>query len=274
MSKQKLKITSKIILSALSSKHYDDVFIPECKGGESFGGCPRMDAWVMKKSWANRRSICYEIKVNRGDFINDNKWQNYLQYCNEFYFVCPSKLISVEEVPADSGLMYISTTGTRLFVKKKAPYRDIVVPEDLYRYLLMWRTKICRETKCVDATESNKTFWENWLIERNICKSLGHRVSKQLRKSIDETIISTQNHNESLEKRLNRYKNLVEFIEQLGVNIDSYCLTGDVRYRFKELTEKIPRGFKNTIIRVQSGIDNLLEQIELLEKDSNEEIRW
>ena len=48
----------------------------------------------------------YEIKVSRSDFVNDTKWQDYLPYCHQFYFVCPPDLIQPDELPKEIGLMY------------------------------------------------------------------------------------------------------------------------------------------------------------------------
>ena len=93
MKKMIVKLTSQDILRALEQKHWKDVFVSECKNGRSYGGHLRMDAWVMTPSWANQCSIVYEIKVSRSDFLNDKKYQHYFPYCNEFYFVCPPKLI-------------------------------------------------------------------------------------------------------------------------------------------------------------------------------------
>jgi hypothetical protein len=60
------------IITLLKQKHYDDIFIPECKDGPTqLGSHLRMDAWVMKKSWANSCFIGYEEKVSRSDFLQD-----------------------------------------------------------------------------------------------------------------------------------------------------------------------------------------------------------
>ncbi|MHA1590937.1 MAG: MmcB family DNA repair protein [Candidatus Heimdallarchaeaceae archaeon] len=258
-----IKITSKVILTALSYKHSQDVFISECKTGPSRIGALRMDAWVMKKSWASPLTIGYEIKISRGDFLGDNKWRNYLPYCNEFYFVCPSKLIDKNEVPENVGLMYISSTGTRLYTKKKAKYRDVEVPGDLYRYLLMWRTIIARE---YSNDMSKKEYWQNWLEQREINSSLGYEVSKQLRKTIDEEIGKVRRVNEDLEKRLERYKYLVEFLERIEVDPKSYYLRGDTKNRLKELKLLIPSDFKWSVIHTKNELDELLEKIEDFEK--------
>jgi len=132
-------ITSTTVLSALMEKHKYDVCVPECKTGETWTahGCPRMDLWVMARSWAHPRTIGYEIKVSRQDFLHDNKWPQYLDYCKEFYFACPRGVIDPGELPAEAGLLVLS--GTRMIVKKKAPVRSVEIPEKLYRYILMRR---------------------------------------------------------------------------------------------------------------------------------------
>ena len=56
---------------ALQKKHEDDFCMCEVSTGRVADG--RMDFVAMKKSWAHPRLVAYEIKVNRSDFLNDNK---------------------------------------------------------------------------------------------------------------------------------------------------------------------------------------------------------
>jgi len=49
----------------------------------------------------------YEFKSCRRDFISDKKWQNYLEYCHTFTFVCPRDAIKRDDLPRYVGLMYI-----------------------------------------------------------------------------------------------------------------------------------------------------------------------
>ena len=264
-----LVITSKIILDALSVKHSKDVFVSECKTGASYSGCVRMDAWAMKKSWASPQVIVYEIKISRSDFLNDAKWQSYLPYCNEFYFVCPSKLIEVNEVPEDAGLLYISSTGTRLYTKKKARYRDVTIPEDLYRYLLMWRTITTREYS-FDRL-SKREYWKNWLEQRKIDTLLGYEVSKGLKKAINEKIEKVQRINKALEERLDRYKYLIEFLESIDVDPKTHYLRSSVESKLRELKLLIPDNLKRSITQTRGDLDILIEKLEKLEKKEGSE---
>lgn len=133
-------MNSRDIIQLLKNRHREDVFVPECKNGSThFGHHIRLDAWAMRKSWANAATFGYEIKVSRKDFLSDDKWTGYLDYCDMFYFVCPHGMIQPEELSESAGLLWVFKQGSGLRLKKKAPHRSVVIPEDFYRYLLMCR---------------------------------------------------------------------------------------------------------------------------------------
>jgi hypothetical protein len=95
-----MKITAQTIVDLLAEKHSSDVFIRECKDGPSVNNSHcRLDAWAMKRSWSSPCTYGYEVKVSRQDFLKDDKWRNYLPYCNEFYFAATKGLIQLEELP-------------------------------------------------------------------------------------------------------------------------------------------------------------------------------
>ena len=60
-----MKLNANMIEGLLRNRHESDVFVPECKIGSTWmeRNCLRLDAWTMKKSWANPACIGYEIKV-------------------------------------------------------------------------------------------------------------------------------------------------------------------------------------------------------------------
>ena len=68
----------------------------------------------------------YEVKTSRGDFKRDikkQKWQYFdskveSQIPNYFYYACPTGLISIEEVQAFAGLIYVNETGEVTVIKK------------------------------------------------------------------------------------------------------------------------------------------------------------
>lgn len=271
-----MKITSKIILDALRSKHWKDVFVSECKSGSSYGGHWRMDAWIMAKSWAHPQCTAYEIKVDRGDFLNDNKFHNYLQFCNEFYFVCPSKLILPNEIPDDCGLMWISSTGTRLYTKKKAKYRkiDSADLEDVFRYILMCRidvTTAYSEYRPDLKSQDIKQFWEDWLINKEICQSLGYRVSKGLRQTIDEKIIAVENENKKLSSKMEKYDDIRELLTKLDIEYSSYAGWGLSIYSVKEKIKEFQKIISSDVERkIRHSIETLTHLENEIQKQKNQ----
>lgn len=165
------------IIKLLEQRHSKDLFVPECKDGPtgSHGMHVRLDAWVMPKSWANPALLGYEVKITRGDFLRDEKWRRYLDACNQFYFVCPWKLIVPEEVPEVAGLIWVNQKGTKLYTKRKAPHREIVFPEALIRYVLM-------RCELRDDFESKEHYWRRWLEQRAASKRLGYEVRGKIRR--------------------------------------------------------------------------------------------
>lgn len=244
---EKVKITAKDIKYLLSQKHSEDVFVEECKNGSTYYSTDllKIDAWAMKKSWKNPLSIAYEIKINRNDFLNDTKWRNYLLYCNEFYFVCPHGLIDKSELPEESGLIYCSKTGNKLYTKKKSPHREIEIPEELLKYILFSRTIITREIE-----ENSMAYWQDWLMNERYKKDLGMRVSKAIQKTVDDVKsqnIQLNNKNESLEI-------IKKVAEKLGIVPSKWLYEEDVERKFKSIKKIIP----DTLI---SNIDKTIKDL-------------
>jgi len=253
-----MKITANTILKALSDKHWQDIFISECKTGPSgYKGCVRLDAWVMKKSWANPLTIGYEIKVSRSDFLNDRKWQSYLPYCNEFYFVSPFKLILPSEIPADVGLLWLSSTGTRLFTKKKAPYRQIIIPEELYRYIMMWRSHIISEYH----RPSPEKFWKDWMEEKEQKVKFGSKVGKRIQVVIKKEIESVNRKNKYLIERMEKYDEIKKRIEDMGFDVSKPLNEWEVFNKLQELKDIIPSKLVRVVKSLREDLNSF--QIEL-----------
>jgi hypothetical protein len=249
-------MTAKEILSLLENKHKEDVFIPECKNGSTWlTNHRRLDAWVMPKSWTNLKFIGYEIKVSRSDFLNDKKFQEYYKMCNEFYFVTPKGLCKDNELPNEAGLLEVSLTGSRLFTRKKAPYRKIDFPEDLFVYILMCRAKITKEINF----ESNLDYWEKWLEEKENKSIIGEAVSKKLRQNYNKKIYDVENKQKELENRLNKYDEFKKLLENVGItdndsvwsakdkinnlNVNKYI--NDIEYSLNRLKENIEKSLND-----------------------------
>ena len=151
-------MTADIILQALKNRHWEDVFIPECKTGPTWfnHNLRKFDAWVMTRSWVNLRMIGYEIKVSRNDFKQDKKWREYLPYCHQLYFICPWGLIQPEEINGEAGLCWLSKNGKRIYIKKHVLQRDIEIPVELLIHVVMSRTVVMRPQELVRLRYQNK----------------------------------------------------------------------------------------------------------------------
>jgi hypothetical protein len=251
-------ITADKITELLKQRHKNDVCVPQCKTGPTYGNrwMYIMDFWVMPRSWAKPAIRAYEIKVNRSDFLNDKKWEEYLLYCNEFYFVCPRDLIYPQELPQGVGLMYVSKNCKRLTTKIKAVNRSVEIPEEIFRYILMARANIVRDQM------TNREYWENWLKQKEDDFDLGHRVSKKIRSEIKKKICSVDEENRGLKRENANLLGVKEFCEKLNIDINGY------RYesRLEDLKKGLPKEFIEAVDIIMNGLNTIKSFIENGEK--------
>ncbi len=233
-------INARQLVDLLAVRHSKDVFVSECKTGptQCGPGVQSMDAWAVRKSWAHPLAIAYEVKVSRSDFVHDDKWRGYLEYCNQFYFVAPPKLINPNELPAEAGLLVCSANATRLYTKKKSPYRDVTLPDSLYRYILFSRASIHRPGK---QQEDYAGFWRRWLRGKQDLSDMGKRVSKRLQERFREEIYFRDTKQDRLTKDIDRLTNAQKMLTALGFTADHVPLEYSIRERLDELREAVPR---------------------------------
>ncbi len=211
-------MTAGEIVKLLEARHAKDLCIPECKTGPTHhaSGLQRMDLWVMPRSWAHPWCAAYEVKVSRSDFLSDQKWPGYLEYCNYFSFACPHGLIQPDEVPEGVGLMWAAKTGTRVFVKRKPHLRrDVRIPEDLWRYVLMARVHVSR----LDCSASPADYWRAWLAQRDEDKWLGQAASRKVATLVAERITAVEIKNHELQRQIEALEALKVAADELGFNL-------------------------------------------------------
>ena len=261
-----INITSEDIKKLLSKKHGDDVFVTECKLGPSWGGTQRIDAWVMPKSWAHMNTIAYEIKVSRSDFLNDNKWRTYLDFCHSFYFVCPTNLISAEELPEEAGLMWVSPSGKKLYTKKKAPLRDTVIPSTLFYYLLMWRTKLHDKERAEYSTDGKKKILKEYVKDKKWNQAWGHSFGKRLSKVISDELDKVKSENNKLLEAVEGYKNIEKFLKENNMYNADFYSGFNFEDRIKRDVERLQKPFDgkldyvlNSAIKDLTKIKNIIE---------------
>lgn len=134
-----MEINETNITNALKAKHENlgDIFAPQIKIGPA--GSRIMDAVAIKKTWAPRTVIGYEIKISRQDFLRDQKHPAYMENCNIFYFVVPKGIIEKGEIPEGAGVMVYNPETKSLRTVKKAPYRKVPINPDLLLHIMFWK---------------------------------------------------------------------------------------------------------------------------------------
>ena len=254
-------MNAKTVLDLLRVKHSSDVFVPECKNGPSMcSNHLRLDAWAMNKSWSNMVIKGYEIKVSRSDFIQDNKWQLYLDYCHEFYFVAPKGIINPLELPPEAGLLVVASTGTRLFTKKKSVRRpDVEIPESLYQYILMCRAKIEGE---YEAEKSDREYWERWLERRKEDHELGQSVSRKIQDIVKERILNVESENYRLEKENASLSEVKKMLKENDIPISKWNLATKVQERIDEIKQGMSKELLNNMKSVIGHLTEITNKIE------------
>lgn len=198
------KVTSTEIKKALAAYHPKDYFLTECKTCSTYfpdpQGLLKFDGLAMTRSYTAPCITGYEIKVSRSDFLGDNKWHLYLQYCNEFYFVVPAGLLAKEEIPENVGLIYYYPETGKLLKKRKAVYRKIEEPVGVYKYIIYSRLDQERIPFYEDRAEYAKAYLEDQREKRKIGRDFGSKMAKEL---------------QDCQERLDRMSNVEVRLEQL-----------------------------------------------------------
>lgn len=244
-----------MIEERLRDRHADDRIVFECKTGPTKTGVLRMDAWAMKSSWSKPHTYGYEIKISRSDFMRDDKWQGYLPYCSEFYFCCPRGLIQPEELPADVGLLWLNSTGSQLYTKRKAARRDVQIHENLWRYIVMCRSTIRdREHTLTDSRD----YWRNWLKLRAENRVLGREVAAGIR----EVVEYTQRENRRLLVENAALADVRERMIELGFDPTKSVNKWQVNRKLDELSGALPHGFQAKLQGARDVLDNLIQMLD------------
>lgn len=256
------------LINLLASRHSKDVFIPECKDGPTQSTSHvRMDAWAMNKSWAHPVVCGYEVKVSRADFLKDNKWPAYLPLCNQFYFVAPAGLIDLSELPAEAGLLTAAGKGdgARLLTKKKAPHRDVTIPESVYRYILMCRVSAAPEQQ-FEKVESVEA-WRRWLREKKDAQKLGWQVSRRIRQRASE--LETQNY--QLQRENEHYSDLKKWLADMGLNVHDWGLQTKLKDRLKAQASVFDVDLLAAMRDARNKIDTALTVAARIEEEAKQE---
>jgi len=228
------------VLKALAKRHTitnNDFFITEVRTGASWTAKNSyfiMDAIAIRKSWTKPCVTAYEVKVSRGDFLRDEKWPRYLDFCNEMYFACPAGIIQVEELPVEVGLVYIGETGAIRTMRKTA-YRKIDIPKEFYIHVIFSHLDGDR----IPFYSNKRQWFADWVVNKISNTELGNKVSTKL---VYELRMAAKEIGE-LKAIESRYNEIEKILRDNGLLNRYYvmCLDDEL----KELKEKGKNGDGN-----------------------------
>lgn len=250
------------IVRLLHEKHANDVAYSEVKNGPTHaagkGELRKLDFWAMVPTWSPPTAIGYEIKVSRGDFLRDEKWQSYLPYCNRFYFVSPAGVIKADEVPEEAGLIWCTTNATGLLTKKKAPHRDVRIPDPFWRYLFMSKVK---------QPATTKERWTEILEGKQADYAIGRANSERLRKQVEARIDAVRRENADLLQRINRYDEIRVTLESMGIDPNRPPGRWGLESKIEAFQELFPRRLKEEVKHAARNLSDLLKEIERREQE-------
>ncbi len=248
-----MPVDSQTIKFWLESRHAGDIYTSEALIGS--GGSQRFDFWAMEPTWTKTHCTGYEVKVSRRDFVQDKKWRIYLDYCSEFYFVCPHGLISPDELPKEAGLIYCPKEGGHLYTKKKAPQRGIK-DENLnimLRHVLMWRHRV--------NAGHGKDKAESWLREMSSNRELDYSLKQAIRKAAGEHTKKVKESNRILKEENQSLSLMKEWAAEFGLDLE------DGQYGIRQRLEEMKTGLTPMLTDVLRESKHLMRNLkDLIEK--------
>jgi len=169
-----------------------------------------------------------------------------MNYCNEFYFVVPFGLLEKDEVPEGVGL--ITACGSRLMTKKKASYHeaDPVSIMHLYKYILMYHSKLIKHGFSEMTREERIAEWEKRIEDKERIDRLGLRFNKKLRKMIDQEIVEVRHENERLKRDIENLAEIKEALSSLGFRPGNYP-RWSARETISTRIAEIERGYSDSL---------------------------
>lgn len=270
MNKQKVRaVDIKLALSELHSNR-STYFLTECKTCSTYFPDPQglliFDGLAITKSYTKPNIIGYEIKVARNDFTRDNKWHLYLQYCNEFYFVCPKGLIAKDELPDNVGLIWYDPDAKQILrTVKKAQYRNIDEPVGLYKYIIYSRLDEDRIPFYEDKAEYVRDYLEDRKDKKYIGSTLGSKMAKELEAAYTEL------------DRVKGKKDAVDRWEKVEKLLRKYDIIGwgwrkDDNGWLEDLEQALKAGSQcRELESIKDSLQRVINRIEKLQEEEKEE---
>lgn len=229
MKKQKkIEITHNEIIDA-TMKFFSDTHIcfSEVKDGPTYGRSHlRMDIVAIKKTWSPVTIVAAEAKTSHADFVNDEKWPEYMKMCNKFYWACPTKLIKKDEIDPKCGLIYINPETKRARTAKAAIYRPNDPDPWMLLYLLLWREEGLNRPK---RSDDKKRRMEDLLDDMKKRHKFGTSYARFTGKKLHEAstrVVVAEEKIKLCQKELDGMKNLKKFVSNSGIPLEKLQNSG------------------------------------------------
>lgn len=250
----KQKVHADEIKYALSKRNYEELFLTEVKTGPStMSETLRFDAFSIKKSWTKPCFTGYEVKVSRNDFLHDDKYIHYRDYCNRLYIVCPKDLIQLEEIPEDIGLIYYNPDKKTLFTKRVARLREIEMPGSLLYYILLSRISDDQHPFFSSKREYIESYIEDKAERSQLAYKFNNKLTKQVQEANDkvqDAELKLQNYQRKADER----DAIVKLMQEKGFLSWDYNVIDELKKAFE-------RQYPQEFCRAVSEIDNDMRKI-------------
>lgn len=126
----------------------------------------------------------YEVKLTRGVWLADKKFQKYLECCNRMYIACPQGVIKKDELPAEIGLITRSDKGWRV---AKSPRLNINPSKLDVDFVLSLLYRGYEETRFQRDLRERGISSSNYKL-RDVAYNIGFEIGRRLDKTKDTKI--------------------------------------------------------------------------------------
>lgn len=258
------------IKRAIAHRHASDMFFTEVKDGPTqiVNHHSRIDALAIKLSWTNFAIIGYEVKVARSDFLRDEKWRAYLPMCNQLYFAAAPGVCDPPEVPEGCGLVTVTQSGN-LRTIRKAPWRDIDPPVEMFKYLMFTYIgpyfpkdkKLPRGERLLPS--ENAEFFKRYLEGKEDLRTVGSRVGRKKGKENEDHRMENRRLKTCLDDQKTAQKELGDIYRALGVSPSSWSASIQAMKAIEQIkTGGVTPAILNTVRNIAAQAETVKKYLE------------
>ena len=255
---------------AIAHRHASDMFFTEVKDGPTqiVNHHSRIDALAIKLSWTNFAIIGYEVKVARSDFLRDEKWRAYLPMCNQLYFAAAPGVCDPSEVPECCGLVTVTQSGN-LRTVRKAPWRDIEPPVEMFKYLMFTYIgpyfpkdkRLPRGERLLPS--ENAEFFKRYLEGKEDLQAVGRRAGRKIGKEIEDLRLENRRLKACLDDQKTAQKELGDIYRALGVSPSSWTASSQAMKAIEQIkTGGVTPAILNTVRNIAAQAETVKKYLE------------